>query len=59
MTLDKQSEQAMLTSGKRFRQGPFALYAGLLVLVVFLLMNNSVSVVADAAETDQPGRCRR
>ena len=54
MTLDKQSEQAMLTSGKRFRQGPFALYAGLLVLVVFLLMNNSVSVAADAAETDQP-----
>ena len=48
MTLDKQSEQAMLTIGKGFRQGPFALYAGLLVLVVFLLMNNLAAVAADA-----------
>ena len=52
MTMNKQSEQAMLTIGKGFWQGPFALYAGILVLIVFLLMNNSVSVAADAEVVD-------
>ncbi len=48
MTLDKQSEQTVLTIGKGFRQGPFALYAGLLVLVVLLMVNPTVATEADS-----------
>ena len=48
MKMDKQSKQAALTTETTFRKRFFAQYAGLLVLVVFLLMNNSVAVAADA-----------
>ena len=49
MTMDKQSEQAVLTIGRTFRKDSLALYAGILVLAIFLMVNHAV-----ATETDSP-----
>ena len=49
MTMDKQSEQAVLTIGRTFRKDSLALYAGILVLAIFLVVNHAV-----ATETDSP-----
>ena len=46
--MDKQSGQAVLTTEKGFRKGPFVLYAGVLVMAVSLMFTQTVAAEADS-----------
>ena len=50
--MDKQAGHAVLTVGKRSQKNSFALYAGLLVLAVFLMVNHAVATEADSPASE-------